>query len=157
MLSYFLFQLLFCEGGKGILSHVNTAESNVSASNNNNNNAEDAQAQAHDPAQDPTTVPAPPAALSAAAALQHQLLDSYSEREATQNDALERALQQCASVKAAYRELYDKYRTTTEVVEECLPKGSAAKLKPLEEQLKFAEVDVSHASISFLLFYYIGG
>ena len=134
----------FHEGGKGILSHANTAESSSSvANNNNNNNAEDAQAHAHDPTHEATSAPAPPAALSAAAALQHQLLDSYSEREATQNEALERALQQCASVKAAYRELYDKYRTTTEVVEECLPKGSAAKLKPLEEQLKFAEVDVS--------------
>jgi len=87
----------------------------------------------------------PPAlsALTAAAQLQHQLLDSYSDREAVQNEALTRALEQCASIKAAYRELYDKYRITTEVVEETMPKGNAAKLKPLEEQLKFAEVDVS--------------
>lgn len=122
-------------GKEGLMAPLSSEASTVGKPNNNN-----------DAENGPEGVMSEPPAsgvLTAAAQLQHQLLDSYSDREALQSEALERALQQCAAIKIAYRELYDKYRTTTDVFEEQMPKTSAAKLKPLEEQLKFAEVDVS--------------
>lgn len=128
------------EGLLGPLSHESsTVGKPGNASNNNSNNQNEGEKQPDGV----MTEPPPSTMLTAAAQLQHQLLDSYSDREALQSEALERALQQCAAIKIAYRELYDKYRTTTDVFEEQMPKATAAKLKPLEEQLKFAEVDVS--------------
>ena len=110
-------------------------EAGAGVKTSNNNDADGQQQEGG--------TPVPSGELTVAAQLQHQLLDSYSEREASLNETLERALQQCVSMKLAYRELYDKYRTTVDVVEEQLPKSNSAKLKTLEEQLKFAEIDVS--------------
>jgi chromosome segregation ATPase len=121
-------------GSVGALAH------SASGQQKSNNELDQEEAEATHKG-DPSAQPS--GALTAAAQLQHQLLDSYAERESAQGEALTRALQQCVSMKLAYRELYDKYRTTMDVVEEQVPKASAAKLKPLEEQLRFAEVDVS--------------
>jgi chromosome segregation ATPase len=120
-----------------VVSAVAHSASGQQKSNNELDQEEAEAAHRGDPSAQPS------GALTAAAQLQHQLLDSYAERESAQGEALHRALQQCVSMKLAYRELYDKYRTTMDVVEEQVPKASAAKLKPLEEQLRFAEADVS--------------
>jgi hypothetical protein len=125
--------------GPGLLAGLSHALSGAKGNNEAEKEEQDAAAAAEQ-AQ-------PSGALTAAAQLQHQLLDSYSEREAVQGEALDRALQQNVAVKLAYRELYDKYRATMDVVEEQLPKASTGKMKPLEEQMKFAEIDV-RASIA---------
>jgi hypothetical protein len=129
--------------GPGLLGGLSHALSGVKG--NNEAEKEEQDAAAAEQAQ-------PSGALTAAAQLQHQLLDSYSEREAAQGDALDRALQQNVAVKLAYRELYDKYRATMDVIEEQLPKASTSKMKPLEEQMKFAEIDVrgNRPCLSFL-------
>jgi hypothetical protein len=124
--------------GPGLLGGL--VHANTGLKSNNEAEQEEQDAAAAEQAQ-------PSGALTAAAQLQHQLLDSYSEREAAQGEALDRALQQNVAVKIAYRELYDKYRATMDVIEEQLPKASTSKMKPLEEQMKFAEIDVS-ASLS---------
>jgi chromosome segregation ATPase len=112
-------------------------QSSHSLVSNNNNNSEEG---AHPAPAAPVAKPS--GALTEAAQLQHQLLDSYAEREAAQAESLQRALQHGASIKAAYRELYDKYRTTMDLLEEQLPKATSSKFKAVEEQLRFAEIDV---------------
>jgi len=77
---------------------------------------------------------------SAAAQLQQQLIDSYAERELQQSLELTKSLEQRLAIKTAYRELYDKYRATLDILEDHLTKGP--KVEPLEEHLKFAEVEV---------------
>lgn len=78
---------------------------------------------------------------SAAAQLQQQLIDSYAERELQQSLELTTSLEQRLAIKTAYRELYDKYRATLDILEDHLAKGP--KVEPLEEHLKFSEVEVS--------------
>ena len=77
---------------------------------------------------------------SAAAQLQQQLIDSYAERELQQALELTKSLEQRLAIKTAYRELYDKYRATLDILEDHLTKGP--KVEPLEEHLKFSEVEV---------------
>jgi len=90
---------------------------------------------------------APAAAVTTGAELQHQLLDTYTERELQQSQSLDRALAHSMAIKAAYRELYDKYRNTVELLEEQMAKAKigVAKMQPLEEQFKFAEVDLTQS------------
>ena len=77
---------------------------------------------------------------SAAAQLKQQLIDSYAERELQQALELTKSLEQRLAIKTAYRELYDKYRATLDILEDHLTKGP--KVEPLEEHLKFSEVEV---------------
>ncbi len=93
-----------------------------------------------------TNVPPPPAtvhSLSTTAILQQQLIDSYTQREQLNGTQLDASLRQKESMREAYRALYDKYRATLENVEEYLPVAAAARVKPLEEQLRFGEEVVS--------------
>lgn len=80
---------------------------------------------------------------SSAAQVQHQLIDSYEEREQGLRRELAASLQQRASVKAAYRELFDKYAATLDFIDEHLPKSVASRMKPLSERLAFMQEDVS--------------